>query len=386
MGAVQLKRAGNLNRICDIYMRNDNAFDFLRFLLASLVIYSHSYPLLFGANGQGDYLTRWTNNQLSFGQLAVFGFFIISGFLITQSLQNSSSLRSYFLKRLLRIVPAFFVSLFIIAFILGPLLTRLNFYSYFFANITVSSPFAFLLKNLTFNIFGYSWTVQDLFNINPFPGSANGSMWTLKHEFAMYLIVPLLSFFLFFRLRLMMLISTIFLCTLVVFNIRIIPTSGNFWVLSIGEYSTFIIHAFYFLAGSLLYLYRNEVYFSKRILLLCFLIILVGNYLGELNKVLLVCLPYIIIGTGISWRFSTFSRYGDFSYGLYIYAFPIQQTLIYLFKNKLSILTFFSLSFLCTLVLAILSWRYIEKPALNLKKLIGKPNINVDKETVVTEG
>src|SRR5215207_5054601 len=98
VGSVQRRTFGNVNS------GRLNNFDFLRFLLAALVILSHSYPLLWG-NNEREPLSLLTGGQLSFGEFAVNGFFILSGFLIAQSWENSRTVSSYFKKRFLRIYP-----------------------------------------------------------------------------------------------------------------------------------------------------------------------------------------------------------------------------------------------------------------------------------------
>lgn len=183
----------NLTTIKEAYNPKDNLFDLLRFVFAVMVIYSHSFVLLKGQGGSEDLLAKITNNQISAGSLAVNCFFVLSGFLIMQSLSSTPSISQYIKNRFLRIFPAFFVSLFLISFIIGPFLTVLPSSEYFKMN--QGGPVDFIFKNITFNIFGYSWTVRDLFQENPYPGSANGSMWTLKHEVAMYMFLPLTAFF-----------------------------------------------------------------------------------------------------------------------------------------------------------------------------------------------
>lgn len=358
------------NTLQDFYLRKNNSFDFIRFVLTTLVIYSHSKILLYGI--EGDILASFTANQINFGQLAVFGFFVLSGFLITQSLEASNSYIDYYLKRFLRIFPAFLCSLLLIAFILGPFLSELSMRDYFFTSSN-NSPYSFIFNNITFNIFSYSWTVNDLFSANSFPSSANGSMWTLKHEFAMYLILPILSYFLFLKQRKFMLVSLVITITLSFLNIKsnymFLHLPGEtFWVFGVNEYSQFIKLASYFLAGSIMYLYKDKILINKRFLLLAILFVLVGGALGKLQYVLLLTLPYIIICIGVGFKYPRFSKYGDFSYGLYIYAFPVQQTISYLFGDNLNVFSFFVSSFIITLIISILSWIYIERPALNLKR------------------
>ena len=302
---------------------------------------------------------------------------IISGFLITQSFIYSKSIGSYLLKRVLRVIPAFAASLILIAFIVGPLITKMDVASYFTSG-GKANPFAFILLNLTFNIAGYSWTPQDIFALNPFPSSANGSMWTLKHEVAMYLALPVLSFFLFFRVRILMLLMAIFtfllVCAEITTGFHLLHLHPHFWVLGQYEYVNFIKLAYFFLAGTVFYLYSDRIYYHPRFILLAAVGIMVANAAGHLMIGLMLLLPYLVIGLAVGLKWSWFRKYGDFSYGMYIYAFPCQQTIVYLFQEHLTITSMFFSSFLLTLAIAIPSWHYLEQPILQLKgKLQDKP-------------
>jgi peptidoglycan/LPS O-acetylase OafA/YrhL len=96
-----------------------NAFGFLRLAFASLVIAAH-VPEVVDGNARRELLTR-IFGSMSFGELAVEGFFIISGFLIASSYLNSSSIRSYLVKRVGRIYPAFLVASMLCILVVAPL-------------------------------------------------------------------------------------------------------------------------------------------------------------------------------------------------------------------------------------------------------------------------
>jgi peptidoglycan/LPS O-acetylase OafA/YrhL len=361
---------GDLLTLEKVYDKKNNSFDIARFILAIAVIFSHSFVLLLGQGHGEDPLVKLTNNQISFGSFAVNCFFVISGFLITQSLLTGSSYTQYFKNRILRIIPAFFFSLFLVAFVAGPLTTNLGLKEYL--AVDENSPYQFIVKNLSFNFFGYAWSIEDVFSSVPFPGSANGSMWTLKHELALYLILPLCSLFLILSIKRIMLVLTFFISGLsvlsILFKYQLLNLVGDYyWVISVNEYSNFIKLAPYFLFGSLFYLYKDKLIIHKRLILLCFIVILVALKAGLLNVFLIFTLPYIILTICVKYKTSQFRKYGDFSYGLYIYAFPIQQLLVYYFFDKLNVATFFILSTIFTLLISFFSWHFIEKKALSFK-------------------
>lgn len=92
--------------------------------------------------------------------------------------------------------------------------------------------------------------------------------------------------------------------------------------------------------------------------------------INKLEYALLFCIPYLVIAICVKIKFSSFRRYGDFSYGMYIYAFPVQQFVMHTMGDHLNLEGFFVVSFIITLAISILSWKFIEGPALKLKKLI----------------
>jgi len=353
-----------------VYSYKENSFNIVRLLLAISVIYSHSYTLLISGEGKGDLLERITNGQISFGDLAVDSFFIISGFLITQSMLNSKSHIEYFVKRCLRILPAFFIALIFSAFIIGPMVSNLSLRDYFLTR-NVIEPVGFVLKNLTMNVTGYSWGFLDVFVKNHFPGSVNGSMWTLKHEFACYIMIMIFSFFYIFKNKTVFLVTSILSIILAVANIKfgfkLFNLGQNAWVLSDNEYNSFIVLSCYFIIGALMYIYKDKVKINYRYLLLAFILLLFSSKINNLKLVMLFALPYLLIGLCVITNIKGITKYGDFSYGMYIYAFPIQQTLVYYFGNKLNIFSYFVLATVLAFIVAVISWHCIEKPALKLK-------------------
>lgn len=354
----------------EFYDRKGNSFDILRFILAALVILSHSYVLLQGASTSGDFLERFSRFQLSLGDFAVYSFFVISGFLITQSLLSSKSIMSYIRKRVLRIFPAFFVSLALIALIIGPIFTKYSIKEYF--SLNEQGPFQFIFKNITFNFLGYCWNVADVFSKNPFPSSANGSMWTLKHEFALYMLLPVFSYFFVFRFKKMLKIITLFSILLSVlillFDFRLFNfQSLKYWVLSANEYSNFVKLAPYFLLGCLIYCYKNKLIIHNRFIFLSLLLLVIGFKTNYAQIITLLTLPYLILSVAIKFNTFSFNKYGDFSYGMYIYAFPIQQLVVSLWGEHLDLKSFFIISFLFTLIISIMSWHFIEKQFLKYK-------------------
>ena len=331
----------------------------MRFIFAVLVLYVHSYVLLYGANGGTDPFTIWTHYQLSPGSLAVYGFFILSGFFMIQSLESNPSLWQYAKNRILRIVPAFWLSLFLTSFVLVPLISNATIIS-----LNPDSSLYFFIKSAIFQVYGAAWTINGVFPNNPLIDNINGSIWTLKYEVFLYVMLPLVSFLVYRKRQLILYGAAI----LTVLSIAFIM--NNFLLFSepnANEYSNLLILTSFFYYGVLLYLYRDQIIISKRFVIALGTIFLLSLFLGNLKLITLFVLPYLIIAFGSMIRTKWFSRTGDYSYGLYIYAFPVQQTLVHFYREDMNVYVFFMASFFITLILSIISWHFFEKKILNMK-------------------
>lgn len=351
----------------DIYDRKNNYFDDLRFILATLVVFYHSYELI--KNPSHDFISKMMLGQSSLGQIAVYAFFTISGFFMIQSLENSKTIMKYFRNRLYRIIPAFWFSIILFSIVIIPLFSNISLYG-------DDGSLDFIFKAGTFHIFGYDWTIKNAFPNNTFSDGINGSMWTLKHELAAYILLPifyLLSYknrrFMLFFTCILIILSFLANSGIYLFNIPV----GKAWVLSENEYPSFILFSYYFMVGSCLYLYKDKILVSQSVTLdfrwFVFLtILLILSFYGNKGKyILLFWVPYTVILLGCVLKYKLFSKFGDYSYGIYIYSFPIQQ-LIILKNSNISALSLFLTSMIFTLLLSIVSYHLLEKPILNLKR------------------
>ncbi|MHA7965770.1 acyltransferase family protein [Paenibacillus sp. CAU 1782] len=204
----------------------------------------------------------------------------------------------------------------------------------------------------------------------------NGSMWTLKHEIACYLALIFFSFFHLLKHRTLYLMSTVLMGLISVYslvtNTLVVQLPGpKFWVLGEYEFLNFSKFLFLYMMGSLFYVYKDKIRINSRLYLLSILILIFSTKLNQLHIALLILLPYIVLSTCfVLKKLAFFSKFGDYSYGLYFFSFPIQQLLVFYFDDYLNIKTFFIFSVILTLGVSILSWRYIESPSLKLGKWI----------------
>jgi peptidoglycan/LPS O-acetylase OafA/YrhL len=357
--------------LSEVYNIKKNLFDVLRFVFAIMVIYAHSFSLVKNSEGAHEFVFDLTKGQTNAGSVAVLGFFVLSGFLTTQSIENSRGYIDYLKKRMLRVVPAFLVALVATALILGPIYTTKPVMEY----LLNKSTWQYIWYNITFNIGeNYMSTPNGLFNNAHYAGTANGASWTLPLEVSCYVLLIFLSAFFFLRIRTLMLIFTLFVGFLHFLNMKYQYLPAHlpvkyFWALGDFQLPHFLNFGFYYCAGSLIYLYRDKILYSHRFLVFSLLALFCFIKLGHIGLGFMIFWPYIVIGVGISFSFQKFHKLGDPSYGLYIYAFPIQQAISMTMGSNFSVYGLFFSSFIITFIFSMISWNFIEKPMLKLKKI-----------------
>src|SRR5579871_2099226 len=325
--------AMTLPRLCRDRPARDNNFDFLRFFFACLVIFSHSFSIVYG-NYIHEPLFAVSGGFLSFGAIAVMGFFVISGYLITQSWQRSGTAGDYLKKRVLRIYPGFIAASLFCLLIVGPLGA-----DSFAAYRHHVHPVSFLLRMALL----FQPRLPGVFAHNPQPGAVDASMWTIRYEFLCYLLVAAFGLLGLWRRR-------------VVLGLFVLCLSGNLWLFGHRhvaytlpeaeqamstvahalsffrlDLSSAVFGCLYFLAGAVYFLYRDRIVRSPALALLALCLVLVSFT----HPVLLIftmplCGPYLLFLFAFHAPFDlrAFAARGDFSYGMYLYAFPLQQLLV----------------------------------------------------------
>ncbi|RMB57424.1 acyltransferase [Dokdonia sinensis] len=335
--------------------RHYNNFDFLRFLFAIFVIITHSFALS-GVGEEKEWLYAITNRQLSFSGLGLSGFFVISGFFIYRSCERSRNLWDYLKKRVLRVFPGLLVvlvlSLLIVPFIYEgetSLLSNRSYWTY--------GPY-----NLS--LYGFQGVISGVFDHHPYK-SINGSLWTIRYEFSLYLAIALLFLVRKQKRLIVALVCVVLLVMMFLFHFALDQVGGaeiagmvGVHILNLGGF---------FVVGTLLATLDFEKWNSLLLVGVSFVLILVSIHLDFFITTKHLLLPLVVLGIGFIplKGISSFSKYGDASYGIYIYAFPIQQLLLYFLKP--SILVFILSSMSLAIIFGYLSWHLIEKKALELK-------------------
>jgi peptidoglycan/LPS O-acetylase OafA/YrhL len=339
-------------------MKRDNCFDFLRFLFAFNVVLGHLtvialYPEL--THYKGVFQTH----------LSVVGFFVISGFLIAQSYEHSSTIKDYFTKRAKRLLPAYLFVVIGCAIGLGAV-------SALPANEYYLSPdwWKYIGANICFLNFLHP-SLPGVFD-NPVinDNSVNPALWTLKIEVGFYLILPLLMIWIRKSKRPWGVLLFLYLFALLYkegcsFAAELTNSPfPNFLARQLPGFMT------YFAAGMGGYIYKDYFLQYKNYLILpALLIFIIENYFG-MEILSPVAWGIIVLWAAYSLRIlNNFGKYGDISYGIYIYHGPIIKTLLTV--GCFSVLGVKAASFLyiaLVILAGMASWHLLEKQILKRKK------------------
>jgi len=333
-----------------------NNFNLLRLCAALIVLYTHSYGLSGHHPHAQNTPIAYFIGQL--GNIGVHTFFIISGFLVTRSYSHRNNIKVFLWARFLRIYPGLCAALLFSVLIIGAYTTELNRLDYF----KHQGIYQFFWVNLS--LFKTELSLPGVFMHNVFPNQVNGSLWTLPGEVRLYLYVALLGLLGFFTQAWRMAFLAGVMVVAYIYRPESIPL--------VSDNTLYYYPALLFMIGSLIYLYKRFIPSSPLLLILLLALLVYCVQAKSEYKIVAytVCLPYFVFWVAYNLPCLNISnKVGDYSYGLYIYAFPIQQLIISR-DPTLSVDQFFGLSLICTLAVAIPSWHLLEKPALTLKSWI----------------
>lgn len=347
-----------------------NNLDATRLALAVLVIYSHSYFLLLPPAQRGDPLLRLTQGRQDFGQLAVNCFFVLSGYLIAMSYVRVRSAGEFFRKRAARILPGYFAAFLISVLVVTPL--------------SMARPAAAFAPSQLARaaIYGASlgaWHSPLAFVHNPRPFLVNGSLWTIHYEFIAYLLLLALGVAGFLSGRTHRVVLGLWVAALAasataaVMGLEARAERLPLWLtIPIGDPGKWARLLSYFLSGTVAYLFRSQI--PRRLDL--FLLAAVGFGLtiafappAVASAIKPPLLAYVLFwfATARIPRLAEFKTWlgGDYSYGTYLYAFPIQQLIVLAAARwrpeTLTPAALFALSVPLSVLAGAASWHGVEK-------------------------
>lgn len=335
--------------------RNNN-LNLIRMIAASAVIITHAFPI---ADGPGAPQPLVAETGVSIGVMGLYAFFAISGYLIAESFERSRTTWHFVAARVLRLYPALVVVLLLTVLLLGPWTTTLSLSDYY----TDPSTATYVPRNLSLAFLQYD--LPGVFTTNPNPGAINGSLWTLVHEVACYSGLAALAFLGVLRSKRRLALA--------------LSLYGAFWITTtVFEQITPVTLVLFrdlslpFVVGSTLYCLRDRVRLSWPLLAGFVLLVVVSGptLVGRLCVVAAISYGVFVVGHRVKGRILGYNRLGDYSYGTYIYGFPVQQTLVWLVPGMTAHENW-ALSLVVAIGFAVVSWHVVEKPSLARKNALG---------------
>jgi peptidoglycan/LPS O-acetylase OafA/YrhL len=338
--------------------RERNNFDLVRLVAAIAVAYGHAFVLQL-PDEHHDFVTALLGYDYS-GSLGVFAFFLLSGILVTASFDRQRSAARFIALRASRLWPAVAFGSCLVVFVLGPLFTTWPLRDYFASGATWSN-----LDSLSTILFSQRWRLPGVFDHNHFGNSICEPLWTLCIEVRYYFVVLLAGMLGLLKSRRGMILAVL---------IGVIP-----WVVRPHLHPHFEIgfrdlafkpggYAFFpepvFMAGMLLYAWRERVYISgwAAIALFCSWFALRDTGLGQ--PVFYVAFAWLVLWVGTTPLLHAFVPRNDYSFGIYLFGFPVQQSISHL-APTLDPLVALAIAAPFIFALAFVSWHGVEKPALD---------------------
>lgn len=336
---------------------NNNNFGFLRLLLASLVIVAHSSELIDG-NRNRELLTN-IFGTVSFGELAVDGFFLISGYLILKSFEYSSSLKSFLIKRILRIYPAFIVASLLSILIVAPLSAG--------TEILSTVPMREWLISLARGLFLLPPNVNGAFAGNHYQ-ILNGSLWTIHYEFLCYLSVPVFFYLGLYKPKILLFVFILLASIFIYANAMHIDMTMSFLKIELDKIIRLMTA---FIVGSMFYKFKDKVIWSKFYMYVSIIMLFISLFYVSIAEIgVMIFGGYLLFNFAFNYKSELLSKVGsktDISYGVYIYAWPV-QSLIVQYHPDIHPVVLILITLFAVMVLGYLSWIYIEQPFMSYKK------------------
>jgi peptidoglycan/LPS O-acetylase OafA/YrhL len=334
----------------------DNNLNLLRMIAAATVLFSHSYPL---SGHIADEPMAIATGRTDSATLGVIVFFAISGFLIAQSLTRNASLYAYAVNRALRILPGLaLATVFCVA--VGWLVTTLPSAAYWRDAATwrylVGTPLLMIGVSL-----------PGVFATNPYPHAVNGSLWTIPLEVWCYAAAALVAVSRLLRSRLLF---TVFAASMLV--------AFAYFPSAIAALNTAADNAISmrlagtFLFGAWIYVVRPFIPVSivLAISALVAMEVFKQTRFGSYAFYAAIAYAALVFAYHPRLQIRSYLKLGDFSYGTYVLAFPVQQLIVW-WLGITQPLVLFAVAFVATVALAALSWYFVEAPALARKQRWG---------------
>ena len=296
-------------KLSDVATSRVNNLNFIRFVAALMVIVSHCYAVVLGGDA-GSYLLKFTGDRLSPGGVSVGVFFLFGGFLIARSCEHHPEAKKFFSARILRLFPELLFVVILTAFVFGPMLSTLSPVEYF----TNPQTYKYLLNGVLIMVH----QLPGVFTNNPSGDVVNAALWTLPVEFICYILCFISYKLTKFDKKKFLLLSIPVFALAAVYYVKFSP-------LQLSVVRAVLL----FYLGVLIWVFRDQVTISPVLGLTSIVLWFVMVFRGIDNLAMLTVFPVacFCLAYGMGNHFSTFGTKFELSYGIYLWAFPIQQAL-----------------------------------------------------------
>lgn len=296
-------------KLSEVATSRVNNLNFMRFIAALMVIVSHCYSVVLGGDA-GSYLLKLTGDRLSPGGVSVGVFFLFGGFLIARSCEHYPEPKKFFSARVLRLFPELLFVVILTAFVLGPILSTLSPVEYF----TNPQTYKYLLNGALIMVH----QLPGVFTNNPSGDVINAALWTLPVEFICYILCFIGYKLTKFNKKKVLLLSIPVFALAAVYYVKFSP-------LQLSVVRAVLL----FYLGVLIWVFRDHVTISPVLGLASIVLWFVMVFGAADNLAMLTVFPVacFCLAYGMGNHFSAFGTKFELSYGIYLWAYPIQQAL-----------------------------------------------------------
>lgn len=326
--------------------QRSNNLQVMKFLAAICVIICHAFALT--GNDEKEWLDLLTCRQMDFGMFAVSVFFLSSGLLIAKSMERTKTFSAYFKTRCVRILPPLVIVV-LLSVLAGAFLTELPLGAY----MTDSQTYKYLLNG----IFILQHSLPGVFCHNVYGSAVNGALWTLPIEFLCYIACFVVYKIHGFEKKNIVVITALYVAGAFV-GVRI------FTAMNITLLISALQPCWLFLVGMVLYIYRDHVVLDARIFIGALFLMAVCFAFSLTTLALWGCLPYVILYPAFMKKQcpKNIAKMGNYSYTIYLCAFPIQQTVIALAGGSMTPAANLLISGIAAVAAGMILFHWGEKP------------------------